>query len=67
MRSTSDGVTVRLYRLTDGPDGGGAHTLFYGPMRMALDIAADQPEAVQEELFIATDNDVVGYLDLVGG
>ncbi len=29
-------------------------------------MAAAQPEEVQEGLFIATDNDVVAYLDLIG-
>ena len=32
-----------------------------------LRLAAEQPEEVQEGLFIATDNDVVSYLDLIEG
>ena len=41
------------------------HTLFYGPLYRALQIAAEQPEEMQDGLFIATDNDVVAYLDLI--
>lgn len=67
MRSTHDQVSVRLYHLGDGPDGGSADTLFYGPLDEALRIAAEQAEAVQQGLFIATDNDVVAYLDLTEG
>ncbi len=65
MRSTSDAVTVRLYHLDDEVGGAGATTLFYGPLNEALAIAAQQDEAVQAGLFIATDNDVVAYLDLM--
>ncbi len=72
MRSTGDSISVRLYHLDDGPEGacadgmegGGAHTLFYGPLAEALALAAQQPEGVQDGLYIATDNDVVAYLDL---
>lgn len=66
MRSTHDSATVRLYHLSDGPDGGAAETLLYGTLAEALTLAAQQSEDVQEGLFIATDNDVVAYLDLVG-
>ncbi|OYU35892.1 hypothetical protein [Novosphingobium sp. PASSN1] len=65
MRSTHDSATVRLYHLSDGPDGGGAETLLYGTLAEALALAAQQSADVQEGLFIATDNDVVHYLDLV--
>lgn len=65
MRSTDDSATVRLYHLSDGPEGGAAETLLYGTLAEALHLAAQQPEDVQEGLFIATDNDVVAYLDLV--
>ncbi|MDF8334771.1 hypothetical protein [Novosphingobium cyanobacteriorum] len=65
MRTTYDTATVRLYHLGDGPECGSADTLFYGPLAEALAIAAQQPEAMQEGLFIATDNDVVAYLDLI--
>ena len=65
MRSTHDSATVRLYHLSDGPDGGAAETLLYGTLAEALALAAQQSEEVQEGLFIATDNDVVAYLDLV--
>lgn len=67
MRTTSDQVSVRLYHLDAAPEGSGARTLFYGPMGEALDVAAKQPEEVQEGLFIATDNDVIAYLDLMEG
>lgn len=67
MRTTHDEVSVRLYHLGDGPEGGVAETLFYGPLGRALELAAAQDESVQDGLFIATDNDVVAYLDLIGG
>ncbi|KHS46671.1 hypothetical protein NJ75_01907 [Novosphingobium subterraneum] len=67
MRTTHDHASVRLYHLGDGPEGGSADTLFYGPLSEALRIAAEQPLELQEELFIATDNDVVAYLDLIEG
>lgn len=64
MRSTGEGVTVRLYFLSDA-DGGGAETLMYGPLAEALAMAAQQSEDIQAGLFIATDNDVIAYLDLI--
>ena len=67
MRTTSDETTVRLYYLGDGDDGGSAETLCYAPLSQALQLAATQPEEVQAGLFIATDNDVVAYLDLIEG
>ena len=67
MRTTYENASVRLYHLDAGPDGGAANTLFYGPLAEAMGIAAAQPEEVQEGLFIATDNDVVAYLDLLDG
>lgn len=66
MRSTADGATVRLYYLSEA-DGGGAETLMYGPLTDALAMAAQQGEDVQAGLFIATDNDVIAYLDLIEG
>jgi len=66
MRTTSNEVTVRLYHLDPEVGGAGASTLFYGPLAEALNIAAQQPEEVQDGLFIATDNDVIAYLDLIG-
>ncbi len=66
MRSTSDHVTVRLYHLDDAVEGGAATTLFYGPLAEAMEIAACQGAEQQEGLFIATDNDVIAYLDLIG-
>jgi len=67
MRTTYESATVRLYHLSDGQDGGAAETLFYGPLAEAMQIAAAQPEEVQDGLFIATDNDVVAWLDLAEG
>ncbi|MES1971183.1 MAG: hypothetical protein V4472_01915 [Pseudomonadota bacterium] len=67
MRTVSDSVSVRLYHLADGDDGGGAATLFYGRLGEALAIAHAQPEEVQAGLFIATENDVVAFLDLEDG
>ena len=64
MRSTSGEATVRLYALDDGPEGGGAHTLFYGPLGEAMRIAAAQDAATQAQLWIATDNDVIAWEDL---
>jgi len=67
MRTTYEDATVRLYHLDAGPEGGAANTLFYGSLAEAMRIAAAQPEEVQDGLFIATDNDVVAYLDLFEG
>ncbi len=66
MRTTYDSATVRLYYLDGASEGGAATTLLYGPLAEALRIAAQQPAEVQDGLFIATDNDVVAYLDLIG-
>lgn len=67
MRSTSDQVSVRLYLLDGNVEGGATTSLFYGPLAEALRIAGQQSEDVQEGLFIATDNDVVAYLDFIEG
>ncbi len=67
MRTTYSDASVRLYHLGDGPEGGSAETLFYGPLSRAMEIAAAQPESVQDGLYLATDNDVVAYLDLLEG
>ena len=64
MRTISSAVGVRLYHLDDALEGGAATTLFYGPLSEALLVAAQQDEATQEGLWLATDNDVVAYLDL---
>lgn len=66
MRTTYDGATVRLYHLDHEAEGGSAETLCYAPLAEALELAAQQPAEVQAGLFIATDNDVVAYLDLIG-
>ena len=62
MRTTYDGAPVRLYHLGDD---GGVTTLLYGPLTEALHVAEQQPAEMQDGLFIATDNDVVAYLDLI--
>ena len=64
MRTTFETASVRLYHLDDAGESGAVTTLFYGPMGEALAIAAQQPEAVQAGLYLATENDVVAYLDL---
>jgi hypothetical protein len=66
MRSTFSEATVRLYFLDHEAEGGAAETLFYGPLSEAIRLAAEQPEEVQAGLFLATDNDVVAWLDLAG-
>lgn len=65
MRTVSDRASVRLYHLDDSVDGGTATTLFYGPLAEAVARAAAESEDVQAGLFLATDNDVVAYLDLI--
>ncbi|MFC0205251.1 hypothetical protein [Novosphingobium soli] len=67
MRTTQADASVRLYHLDGGAEGGAANTLFYGPLSEAMAVAAQQSEAVQDGLFLATDNDVVAYLDLLEG
>lgn len=64
MRSTFGDATVRLYHLDIEAEGGSPETLFYGSLAEALHLAAQQSEEVQAGLFLATDNDVVAYLDL---
>lgn len=65
MRTTHDDVSVRLYHLDEGD--GGAQTLLYGTLAEALALARAQPIDVQEGLYLATDNDVVAFLDLDAG
>ena len=65
MRTVSDTATVRLYWLDDGDPV--AQTLFYGPLAEALAVAREQPEAVQAGLWLATDNDVIAFLDFEEG
>jgi hypothetical protein len=67
MRSTGNDFSVRLYHLDANGEGGAATTIFYGPLVQALDIAAQQLPDVQDGLFIASDNDVIAYLDLIDG
>jgi hypothetical protein len=67
MRTTYQDASVRLYFLDGEAEGGAAETLFYGSLNDVLDLAAQQPEDVQAGLFLQTDNDVVAYLDLIGG
>lgn len=66
MRSTFGQASVRLYHLDHEAEGGAVATLFYGPLAEGLRLAAEQPEEVQAGLFLATDNDVVAFLDLAG-
>lgn len=65
MRTTYQDATVRLYHLDGGAEGGAANTLFYGTLSEAMLIAEQQSEDIQDGLYLATDNDVVAYLDLV--
>jgi hypothetical protein len=65
MRTTHADAVVRLYRLDDGDPV--AETLFYGPLADAMAIAAGLTEAEQAGLWIATDNDVVAWLDIADG
>ena len=67
MLTTFQDATVRLYHLDDASEGGAATTLLYGSLGEALAVAAEQSEDIQAGLFIATDNDVVAYLDLIEG
>ena len=66
MRTTYNSATVRLYHLDSEAEGGGAETLFYGPLNEAMLIAEQQPEEIQDGLFLATDNDVIAWRDLMG-
>jgi len=66
MRTTYASATVRLYHLDVEAEGGAATTLFYGTLADALAIAEREPPDIQDGLFIATDNDVIAYLDLMG-
>jgi hypothetical protein len=67
MRTTFAEATVRLYHLDDSAEIGLPVTLFYGPLSEAMQIAARQDEEVQQGLWLATDNDVVAWLDLAEG
>jgi hypothetical protein len=67
MRTISDTVSVRLYHLDDGDDGGSAVTLFYGKLGEAVALAARQPADLQAGLYLATENDVVAFLDFIEG
>ncbi|MFC3580201.1 hypothetical protein [Sphingomonas hylomeconis] len=64
MRTISQDVAVRLYHLGDD---GTAATLVYGTLAEALQLAAQQPDDVQDGLFLQTSNDVVAYLDYIDG
>jgi hypothetical protein len=61
MRSTYSGATVRLYALSDSDPV--AQTLFYGPLAEAITHARQQPDSVQDTLWLATDNDVIAWRD----
>lgn len=62
MRTVSATASVRLYYLDEGD--AAARTLFYGPLADALALARLQPEEVQAGLWLATENDVVQFLDM---
>lgn len=62
MRTVSSTATVRLYYLDESDPV--AQTLFYGPLSEAVLLARQQPEDVQAGLWLATDNDVVPFLDI---
>lgn len=64
MRTTANTATVRLYHLDETDPL--AHTLFYGTLNEALAIAAQHPENIQANLWLATENDVIAYRDLEG-
>ena len=65
MRTVTDTATVRLYWLDEGDPV--AQTLFYGPLAEALAVAREQPDALQAGLWLATDNDVIAFLDFEEG
>jgi len=65
MRTVSDTANVRLYHLEEGD--AVARTLCYAPLAEALAVARQQPEEIQAGLWLATDNDVVAFLDLEQG
>lgn len=67
MRTTFDAASVRLYHLDSEVDGGATTTLFYKSLSEALAIAGNHPDEVRAGLFIATDNDLISYLDLLEG
>ena len=62
MRTVSSAASVRLYHLDDGNPV--AQTLCYGTLFEALSVARRQPPDVQAGLWLATENDVVAFLDL---
>jgi hypothetical protein len=62
MRTISATASVRLYHLDEAD--AVATTLFYGTLDEALLLARQQPEDVQPGLWLATENDVVAFLDL---
>jgi hypothetical protein len=65
MRTVSGSASVRLYHLSDSD--AGAETLFYGPLFEALAVARQQSSEVQAGLWLATENDVVAFLDMEEG
>jgi len=65
MRTVSTSANVRLYFLDDGDPV--AVTLFYGPLAEAMQAGRREPAEVQAALWIATENDVVAFLDLEDG
>ena len=65
MRTVSSAASVRLYYLDDGNPV--AQTLCYGNLAEALAVARSQSPDVQAGLWLATENDVVAFLDFDEG
>ena len=65
MRTVSDTSSVRLYHLDEAD--ASANTLFYGTLSDALTIARQQAESAQACLWLATESDVVAFLDFENG
>jgi len=65
MRTVSSTASARLYHLSE--EDAAAQTLFYGPLSEALMVARQQPEDIQAGLWLATESDVVAFLDLDEG
>jgi hypothetical protein len=65
MRTVSSNASTRLYFLSE--EDAATQTLFYGTLSDALALARQQPDDIQAGLWLATENDVVAFLDLEEG
>jgi hypothetical protein len=65
MRTVSSTASVRLYYLDEHD--AVARTLFYGSLAEAMALAHRQHEDIQAGLWLATDNDVVAFIDIDEG